>query len=475
MRLNFKSPGITNVSYIKDLIEKGIEYAIKKGADFVEIRYQEAQSTNIVVRKGAVEASSLSTIRGIGVRVLVNGSWGYASLDEISWQLLERAISNAYRMARASSKLRKRKIRLAYVKPAKDRVASKVKIRPSDISVEEKMKMLLEVDKTIREYSDRIKDDNVVYADSVSRKIYMNSEGAEIEVNTCRVRCGIRVTARENDIISPAYEVIGGTKGYELIYDKDPVKLGVKVAKRAVDLLHADVPKGGLMTAVLDNSILGLIVHEAFGHTAEADLVLSGTILTNKIGKKVASDMVTIIDSPGPEGAYGWLPYDDEGVKGRDVVIVKEGILMGYMHSRETAFIMGAEPTGNARAQSYAHPPLVRMRNTYMAPGDWKPDEIIQETKEGIYLKGGIGGQSDTNGEFMFSVQEAWYIRNGELIRPLRGVTISGNAIEVLKSIDAVGNDLKIGYPGMCGKFQLVPVDGGGPHIRCKVLVGGKR
>ena len=144
------------------------------------------------------------------------------------------------------------------------------------------------------------------------------------------------------------------------------------------------------------------------------------------------------------------------------------------MQSRETAKILGMEPTGNARAQSYRHPPLVRMRNTYMLPGDWKPEEIIEETKEGYYLKGAFGGQADSNGEFMFSIQEAWKIENGELKEPYRGVTVSGNALEVLKTVDAVGNDLKINFPGTCGKFQLVPVDGGGPHIRCKIMIGGR-
>ena len=240
-------------------------------------------------------------------------------------------------------------------------------------------------------------------------------------------------------------------------------------------LLDAEVPKGGLATAVLDNDLLGLIVHEAFGHTAEADLVLAGTVLTGKVGEKVASELVTIIDSPGPEYAYGWVPYDDEGVKGKDVVIVERGVLKGYMHTRETASVMRAEPTGNGRAESYNYAPIVRMRNTYMAAGDWSPEEIIEETKEGFYLRKGMHGQADSNGEFMFAVQEAWEIRNGELVKPYRGVAVSGNAIDVLKSVDAVGKDLVIASPGFCGKTQVVPVDGGGPHIRCKITIGGAR
>ncbi|MEM2277161.1 MAG: TldD/PmbA family protein, partial [Thermoproteota archaeon] len=174
-----------------------------------------------------------------------------------------------------------------------------------------------------------------------------------------------------------------------------------------------------------------------------------------------------------PAGANGWIRYDDEGVRAKPVKIIEKGVLKSFMHNRESAAIFGVEPTGNARAQGYSYTPLIRMRNTYMEAGDWDPEEIIRETKEGFYLKGGLGGQADSNGEFMFSVQEAWRIENGELVEPFRGVTISGNAIEVLKSIDAVGKDLKIESPGNCGKFQWVPVDGGGPHVRARMMIGG--
>jgi TldD protein len=275
------------------------------------------------------------------------------------------------------------------------------------------------------------------------------------------------------DRVSPAYEAIGGTIGFELFDKNDPVAIAEEVSSRAIRLLNASVPKGGASTCVLDNKIVGLLVHEAFGHTAEADLVLSGSILTGKIGEQVASELVTIIDSPGPTGANGWMRYDDEGVKARPVKIVEKGILKSFMHSRESALIFGVEPTGNSRAQGYSYVPLIRMRNTYMEAGDWDPEEIIRETKEGFYLKGALGGQADSNGEFTFSVQEAWRIENGELVEPFRGVTISGNALDVLKSVDAVGKDLKINSPGNCGKFQWVPVDDGGPHIRARMIVGG--
>ncbi|RLF25261.1 MAG: TldD/PmbA family protein [Thermoprotei archaeon] len=456
------------------MAEKAIEYAQEKGAEYVDVRVEEALTTSIRIRRGEVEAAQSRRIRGIGVRVMIRGSWGFSSTSRVNWQEMLKAIDNALKLAKSSIEVRRRKVYLAESKAYEDKVRAKVKEDPATIPLEEKLKLALEVDKVMREYSDRVKEDEVIYGDSKYLKIFVNSEGSRINVEGCRVFCRAYVVAREANVVSPAVEVVAGSKGYELFKEIDPVEKAKEAAARAVRLLEAEVPRGGLVTAVLDNEILGLIVHEAFGHVAEADLVMTGTILTNKIGQRVASELVTIVDDPGPEGAFGWTPYDDEGVKCRKVVIIEKGVLKGYMHSRETAYLMGSEPTGNARAQDYAHPPLVRMRNTYMEAGDWDPEEIIRDTKGGFYLKGGIGGQADTNGEFMFSVQEAWEIKNGELVKPYRAVTVSGNAIDVLKSVDAVGKDLKVVSPGMCGKFQLVPVDGGGPHIRCKLILGGR-
>ncbi|MEM2921896.1 MAG: TldD/PmbA family protein, partial [Candidatus Bathyarchaeia archaeon] len=344
---------------------------------------------------------------------------------------------------------------------------------PSKVPVEHKLGVALDADKVIWDKGENIVDSNVIYADHSGKKLFANSEGARIEMEEVRTYFFVQVSAKEADRISPAMEVIGGTAGFEIIERNDPLKMADEVASRALRLLRASVPKGGIQTCILDNKILMLLVHEAFGHTAEADLVSSGSVLAGRLNEKVASEYVTIVDSPEPIGANGWIPYDDEGVKAKPVKIVESGILRGFMHNRETAILFGVEPTGNARAQSYSYPPLIRMRNTYMEAGDWEPDEIIRETKEGFYLKGGLGGQADSNGEFTFSVQEAWEVRDGEPVKPYRGVTISGNAIEVLKSVDAVGKDLKIISPGDCGKFQTAPVDGGGPHIRARMIVGG--
>ena len=463
------------MSEVVDVLNKVLESTSSLDYEYADLRYEYREGFSIEVRKGVVEASQVGIRRGVGIRVLADGAWGFASAESLELDELRKALEKAFKLAKTSAKAREKRVELAEVKVYKDRVSSRVKENPVDVPVEEKVGLALEVDRRITSYGDVIKDVSVMYLDGSFRKVFVSSEGAEIVVEGVRTYLRVYATAGEAGKLSPAYEAIGGVKGFEIYRGEEPFQLAKTVAERAIGLLKASLPKGGLSTVVLDNKLLALIVHEAFGHCAEADLVISGDILTGKIGQKVASELVTIVDDPEPPNANGWTPYDDEGVKARKVFIVEKGVLKEYMQSRETAAVLGMEPTGNARAQDYSFVPIVRMRNTYMMPGDWDPEEIIRETREGFYLKGAFGGQADANGDFMFSVQEAWRIENGEIKEPYRGVTVSGNAIEVLKSVDAVGKDFKIGFPGTCGKGQMAPVDGGGPHIRCKIIVGGRR
>lgn len=458
-----------------DFLHKMVEEACSMGASYADIRLQELEASGISVKNGSMEEASVSRRRGVGVRVLLEGAWGFSSTEVVREEEVRRAVANALKMAKTSLGARRRKAGLAEVPIRRVSLSSKVAENPVHVDPGEKAGLVLELEKLMRSRSPAVKDTHAFYGDVLDRRVFVSSEGGEVVVEKTRVRFAAYVVASENGALSPAYEAVGGVKGFELMRGEEPYKAAESAAERAVRLLKARTPKGGLAVAVLDNKLLALIVHEAFGHCAEADLVLSGDVLTGKLGQRVASELVTIVDDPGPEHAYGWTPYDDEGVEGRKVVIVEGGVLKGYMHSRETAAEMGAEPTGNARAQDYSFAPIVRMRNTYMEPGDWKPEEIIAETREGYYLKGALGGQADTNGEFMFAVQEAWRIERGELTEAYRGVAVSGSALEVLSSVDAVGRDFKIGFPGTCGKGQAAPVDGGGPHIRCRIMVGGAR
>jgi TldD protein len=223
--------------------------------------------------------------------------------------------------------------------------------------------------------------------------------------------------------------------------------------------------------------MVGLISHEAIGHMVEADFVISGSVAKHKMGQKIASELITLVDSGQSNiaaNAAGTIAVDDEGIIGDRIVIIENGILKSFLHNRETALIFDTMPTGNARAFEYSDEPLIRMRNTFIEPRNDNLDDIIKETKHGYLIKGPRNGQADANGEFMFGSQEAYSIQNGEVKELMKGTSVSGNAFEVLESVDMVGNDFEYDIgTGYCGKFQPAKVDGGGPHIRCTALLGG--
>ncbi len=451
------------------LAEKAVELAEKGGAGYADSRVEYASSYSVRAAKGSVEASGLSEALGLAVRVHLRGHWGFAFTENLGEAGIRDAVDRALRLARSISGEPRG---VALGGGVKARFSADVKVDPRDVSPEEKVSLVLDADRELRR--EGIVDDRVRYSDVRYWKAVASSDGAEALVEGSRVRVLLYAVAGRGGVKSPALEVVAKTGGLEVLRAESPIERAAVAAERALRLLDAPVPRGGYETVILDNDLVGMIVHEAFGHTAEADFVSTGSILAGRIGERLAAEEVSIVDAPGPKDSYGWTPVDDEGVAGREVRILDHGVLRGYMHSRQTAAEMGVEPTGNGRAQDYAHAPLVRMRTTYMEPGTWKRDEIIGDTEKGLYLVKSLHGESDMNGNFMFVVQEAWEIRGGEPVRPYRGVTISGNSLDVLASIDAVGDDFMIASPGVCGKLQLVPVDGGGPHVRTRLYVGGK-
>ncbi|MBI5046901.1 TldD/PmbA family protein [Candidatus Micrarchaeota archaeon] len=244
-------------------------------------------------------------------------------------------------------------------------------------------------------------------------------------------------------------------------------------AKKAVKMLSATTPPKGRFSVVLDPEMTGVFSHEAVGHASEADSIIDReSILADKKGKKVGNEMVTIIDDPSAND-FGSYVYDDEGVRGRATTIVKNGIVSGFLTSKETAHALKLDLNGHARAEAYDKVPIVRMSNTYFQKGKYSVDDVF-DVKQGIYLKGMKGGSVDIfSGGFMFKAEEAYSINNGEKGKLMRDVTISGNILETLNQVEAVGNDFGTS-PGICGKFgQGVPVSDGGPHIRIKNVTIG--
>jgi TldD protein len=337
----------------------------------------------------------------------------------------------------------------------------------------DKIKMTSAINKNTLSYDRRVKSCTIDYLDLTGTSTFTNTEGSYIEQDKLYVWSRMTAAAEQKGIFTFSREEIGSTAGYELFDEQTPEGLSERLSKRAVEQLSAKQPKGGVFPAVLGPNVVGVFVHEAFGHLAEADLALSGRVLAGNMGKKIGSDQVTFYDDGTINGAFGSFKYDDEGVRTKKTLLIKDGVVTGLMHNLETANKFNAEPTGNARAEDFRVEPIIRMRNTFMAPRDRSFEELLEDVKFGYYFKSFRGGQANIDGTFQVGIQEGFEIVNGEVGEPVRDASISGNTLETLLEVDAVGKDFELGA-GRCGKGQTAFVCDGGPHTRLKeVTVGG--
>ncbi|MGD6851925.1 MAG: metallopeptidase TldD-related protein [Candidatus Bathyarchaeia archaeon] len=459
---------------MKELLTKLNSAATTKyGAYYAEIRAQKLTKTMLTLKEERVEAAKQGIESGVAIRVLVDGAWGFASIGSMDPKILEAAVSDACKMAKLTSTRLKTPIKLAAAKTVEDHVTANPKKNPSDIAMEDKIKTVLTINRTSLAYDSRIKSCGIDYLDLTGTSVFANSEGTYVEQDKLYVWARLTASAESNGVFTYSREEIGSTFGYELFDDQPPEELGNKAAKRAIEQLNAKAPKGGKSPVVLGPNVVGVFVHEAFGHLAEADLALSGGLLASNMGKKIGSNLVTFYDDGTLEGSFGAFKYDDEGIASQKTLLIKDGVVAGLMHNRDTAQKFNTEPTGNARAEDFRVEPIIRMRCTYMAPRDQEFEELLEGVKTGYYFKSFRGGQASLDGTFQVGIQEGYEIQNGEVGAPVRNASISGNTLETLHKVDAVGKDFMIA-PGRCGKGQTAFICDGGPHIRVnEVIVGG--
>jgi TldD protein len=280
------------------------------------------------------------------------------------------------------------------------------------------------------------------------------------------------VVAKEGSVYCPTSENLGHTGGLELFDQTSPADLGRRVAEKAVKLLGAKAPPSGDFRVILHPTICATLLHEAIGHPLEADLAMAGGGFGSYVGKPVMSELVTIYDDGAASRGLGYLPYDDEGVKSDHTVLVKNGVLKSFMHDRTSAASMKALPTGNAHAWDYSVVPLIRQTNIGVETGDFTIEEMIEDIDEGLFIEGTFGGQADSSADFTFGFQNAFWINKGKLDLITRGANLSGNAINVFKTIDAVSKEAVL-RPGACGKGQFAIQGRIVPAVRCRIMVGG--
>jgi TldD protein len=457
---------------LKDVLYPVLDKLKDLDASYAEIRTQENSNTFLTVRDGQVEVVSLSTEKGAAIRVLARGAWGFSTTNSLTRSDLEKAAKSALKMAKAAGKSVREPVKLAPVKAVEDKAGVEFKKDPRKVDISTKIKNLLSINNSCFNFDKRIKSVTVNYADLATQQTLATTEGTYIEQLKMFVWNYCWVTGKSKGVMASARDEIGA-HGYELFSAHPPEQIAERVSRKVVQQLEAKTPKGGPFPAIIGTNIVGVLAHEALGHICEADLTLAGSALVGKLGQKIASEKVTIYDSALiPEG-FGAIKYDDEGVPGQKTVLIKDGILVGLMHNRETAAKMNMKPTGNARAQDFRFPPLIRMRNTCFEKGDYSFEELMEDIKFGYYLEAFRGGQANLDGTFTVGVQSAFEIVKGELGKPVRNIGISGNTLETLKQVDACGKDFGLEM-GRCGKGQYMFESSGGPPLRVKsILIGG--
>jgi TldD protein len=435
-------------------------------SEFYDLRILKGSRTRIVLDNGKLEEISEAPFQGAAVRALSGGAWGLVTTDKVDG--LDDKIELAKRIAKKIN--RNDGFKLAEA-PAGKSVRAIIKKNPQDVSLEEKVELLKEIENAAKVAG--VSSTQAIYSEMELTAHYRSSEGLDLESEMTRIAFYIGAIASKNGLFQGSGEGRSGVCGLELFDKENPVELASKVGQNAVALLDAQVPKGGAFPVVLDQELAGVFIHEAVGHATEADIILEGgSCLEGRLGQKIGSEMLTVKDDPSLM-QNGYYPFDDEGSMPQETVLVKDGILNSYLHSRETAGRMGGVPR-NARAQGTDRP-VVRMSNTYIANGEWELEEIMEELGDGIYLIGSRGGQVNTaEGVFQFNAKRGYLVEKGQKTKLLRDVSLSGKILEIMQDIRAVGDDLKFNS-GRCGKAgQLVPVSDGSPHLLInKATVGG--
>jgi TldD protein len=451
---------------------KVLTRALEQGGEFAELFLEETSTSSIVCEDNRIERIIAGTDTGVGLRVIFGHKTSYGYCNAFSEKsLLELASS-------VSSAVTEKAEAATIGLPAEPSSSGlEVRVLPDSVPISQKVSMVGRADERARSRDRRVRQVKVVYRDFNQRVTVANSEGVLVEDNRIGTLFFVQVVSVEDGITQTGYEPVGGSIGFELFEVYPPEQVADIATNRSLLMLGASEAPMGRMSVVLSSEAGGTMIHEAIGHGLEADLVQQDlSVYARRVGKKVASPLITVVDDSTLPQKRGSFCFDDEGIPAQKTVLVDKGVLHGYLFDRLTARKDGVQSTGNGRRESYRYKPIPRMTNTLIAPGSSNPEDIIRSVHKGLFVKKMGGGQVDTvNGNFVFEVSEGYLIANGRVGDPVRGATLTGNGPEILKQIDMVGDDLGFTI-GTCGKEgQGVPVASGQPTLRIpEIVVGGK-
>lgn len=456
----------------EELLQKVLKKALSRGGDYADVFVEWRRPTSIRLEDDRIEEIVSGQEQGVGIRLIWGGRSAYAISNDLGAEALVEAADVLSKAA--GGEAGEKSIDLRSVKPSLEFVIGEP---PEDVSMERKVALLREANAAVRGKGDRIRQASLYYRDFTQRVQIATSDGCVVEDERIQLVGVVNVVAQKDGVVQTGFESLGGFAGFEFFEENSFVEVALLAADRALMMLDARRAPGGRMPVVISAEAGGTMIHEAIGHGLEADLAGQGlSRYSGMLGKEVASPLVTVVDDATLRGKRGSYRFDDEGTPSQSTVLVKNGVLTGFLYDRLNAMRDGTRSTGNGRRESYLYRPIPRMSNTFIAPGASDPAEILRSTPKGLLVVKMGGGQVNTvGGDFVFDVQEGYLIENGRKGEPVRGATLTGSGPEILKSIDMVGSDLGFAI-GTCGKDgQGAPVSDAMPSVRIpEMVVGGE-
>jgi TldD protein len=448
--------------------ERALSRALANGGRFAEVFTERRRGQTMAIDEQRIEAVQAGAEEGAGVRVIEGNTTYFAHVDGLEPADIERAAGEAAAALR-SQRTEPRPLQ------ARETTPLPIERRPEDVPAERKAELLRELDERARAKGAEITQFTASYAEARREVAVANSDGLFTGDDRTRVRIGGQAVARRETTVETGGETLGAHRGFELLED-DPGQIAEQAAGKAMTLLDAIPAPSGSMPVVVGGGFGGVLFHEMTGHGLEADHIQkNASVYTGKLGELVAEPLLNAYDDGRLPGEWGSDAIDDEGQPTQKTQVIEGGRLTSYLYDHLTADRDKVASTGNGRRESFRHLPIPRMTNTYIAPGDATPEEMIAEVDRGFYAVSFGGGQVDpATGDFVFGVSEGYLIEGGKVTRPCRGATLIGNCLEALAAIDAVGDDFFM-KTGICGKGgQKVPVGTGQGHVRVRAMtVGG--
>ncbi|MGH2683148.1 MAG: TldD/PmbA family protein [Actinomycetota bacterium] len=455
----------------ESLVREVLRAALGSGGRFAEVFAEERRSTSLRLDDRRVEELSTGIDRGAGVRVVAGQTTAYAHSNRLDRDALLEAARAAAAAVAGGEPVSVRD----FTRPQPEVVHGAEEIADG-IPRDAKVAWVQEADDAARSYSGEVRQVGVGYGDSIQRLLIATSDGTWVEEERPRVRLIVSVVAARDGVRQTGFEGPAALGGAELLREHPPADIARKAATQAVTMLDGIPAPAGEMPVVVGPAGGGVLFHEACGHGLEADTMGKGaSIYRGRLGERLGSRLVNGVDDATVPGGWGSFSFDDEASPAQRTELFRQGELVGFLYDRFWSERDGERSTGNGRRQSYGHLPIPRMTNTSILAGDADPEDVIADTRRGLYAKLLGGGQvNPATGDFVFGVTEAYLIEDGRITTPVRGANLVGNGIDILQAVDAVASDFD-SRPGTCGKDgQGVPVSTGSPTLRiARMTIGG--